>query len=406
MLRRNFDISLPYRVALYLRMSTELQNKRSPEQQEAEIKKRLKALGYNWIIVAVYRDDAISGRYLRKRHGYQRMMHDIKSGTLAVDLILVDTIERFGRVEELPTIRKELFERHGVLVLTADSNFADPNTPQGRALGMVETMRATEHGRILGHNVLRGKRDTARLKHWPGGPTPKGFKLQSVMKSERGREVVDYSILVPDPEWSCIIKLLFEKAAETGWGTTRLARFLNNHDDIPSKLKPFHAASVAYWVNNPIYYGTLRWEQNATGIVDDTRVLERNAKEDVLFISEFCEPLVDRELWDEVQGLRQSRRRRRTNDDGDNGKQIQPPAPGIALNYLLSGLIYCADCDLRMTASSTAEYVTKAGERKRYTSYIYLSWLSRRVLHQWRPCTGTVAEGGCCWKDPGAPLPD
>ena len=56
MLKRNFDHSLSYRVVIYLRMSSELQNKRSPEQQLNEIKKRLKSLGYKWIIVKIYKD--------------------------------------------------------------------------------------------------------------------------------------------------------------------------------------------------------------------------------------------------------------------------------------------------------------------------------------------------------------
>ena len=78
------------------------------------------------------------------------MMKEIKTHAVEADLILVDTIERFGRVDELPSIRKELYEKHGVLVLTADSSFADPTTPQGKALGAFEAMRASEDGRIKG----------------------------------------------------------------------------------------------------------------------------------------------------------------------------------------------------------------------------------------------------------------
>ena len=222
MLKRFFDPKLVYRVVVYLRMSSDQQNKRSPDQQLAEIKRVLKSLGYHWIIVEIFRDDAKTGRLLRNRKDYQRMMQGIKTGAIKVDLILVDTSERFGRVEELPTIRKELYEKHGVLVLTADTGFADPNTPQGKAMGMVEAMRATEHGRILGHNVLRGKRDAAEQGHWPGGPPPFGLKLENVMKDVKGRQEVDYSILVHNPETNWIMKLLLDKAYETSWGQTRL----------------------------------------------------------------------------------------------------------------------------------------------------------------------------------------
>ena len=74
-------------------------------------------------------------------------------------------------------------------LLLREGRFADPTTPQGRVLALVENFRATEDGRIKAHNVLRGKRDAARLKHWPGGPPPFGYRLQSVMVESQGRQV-------------------------------------------------------------------------------------------------------------------------------------------------------------------------------------------------------------------------
>src|ERR1700742_3894583 len=99
MLNRVFDPHRPYRVVLYVRMSSDKQNPRSPEQQIQEIKRRLQALGYRWVIVTIYRDNAKSGKYLRKRKDFQRMLRDLKTGTVVADLILLDSLERFARVE-------------------------------------------------------------------------------------------------------------------------------------------------------------------------------------------------------------------------------------------------------------------------------------------------------------------
>lgn len=374
-------------------MSSDQQNKRSPEQQLAEIQSRLKAMGYRWTIVKIYRDDGKSGRYLRKRPGYQAMMRDIRSGSVAVDLILVDTLERFGRVEELPTIRKELSEKYGVLVLTADVNFMDPTTPQGKALGMFESMRATEDGRIKAHNVLRGKRDAARQRHWPGGAPPFGYRLQNVMKEVNGCQEVDYRVLVPDPAKAWIITLLFERAVETGEGQTRLARYLNSHPDIPDAFKPFQPPSIGYWLDNPIYYGELLWEQNSTGIVDDTRVVERNVEADMTRVPDFCEPIVNRKSWDAVQLVRQARRASlaasRQKQCGPNDKLITPRAPGLTLKYLLTGLVRCGHCGRSMTPSTSPEYIAKDGSSQRYVSYVCPGYIARicpnnrRVPEQW-----------------------
>src|SRR5262245_5380975 len=126
MLERKYDPTLPFRFACYGRMSGDRQNKRSPDQQFFTIDETLKRCGYPWQCIATYRDDAISGRYLRKRPGLQRMLCDIEVGLIRIDVIAVDTLERFARAEEMAELRRKLFIEFGVLVVAADNNFADP----------------------------------------------------------------------------------------------------------------------------------------------------------------------------------------------------------------------------------------------------------------------------------------
>src|ERR1700719_4247721 len=110
MLKRRFDPMKPLRVILYLRMSSDDQNPRSPQQQRDTIEATRRRLRYPWIIGNVYEDEAISGRYLRRRLGFQQMLRDIRTGAVKVDAILVDTFERFGRADELAALRQELYQ--------------------------------------------------------------------------------------------------------------------------------------------------------------------------------------------------------------------------------------------------------------------------------------------------------
>jgi DNA invertase Pin-like site-specific DNA recombinase len=370
MLRRTFDPRRPHRFLRYARMSSDHQNARSPEQQFDTIQHLIDRHQHPWHHVRDYRDDGISGRYLRKRTGLQQMLDDIQTGAVEVDLILVDTAERLARLDELTTLRQDLYNRHGVLVLTADSGFADPTSVSGKALTMVETLRATEDGRIKAHNVLRGKRDAARSGHWPGGSAPLGYRLQSVLVERHGRQEVDHCLLVPDPATAWIIQRLFRLAHENGWGSVRLAREFNADPEIPQEHKPFYPDTILYWLGNPIYYGELLWEQHATGIVNDVRVKERNAEEDMVRVPDFCEPLVSRELWESVATLRRARaaarRCRPAAGSHEPAKQIAPVAPVRALKYLLSGLIRCGECNRSMRPVSSGQ-TSKDG--KRYVYY-------------------------------------
>ncbi len=257
MLNRTLDFLKPLLVVLYLRMSNDDQNPRSPEQQQATIMETTKRMGYPWIVVKTYRDDGISGRYQRKRPGFTQMLSDIRTGKVKADTIVVDTIERFGRIEELPALRRELHIRHGVLILTADTQFSDPTSVAGKALATFESLRSTEDNRIKAHNVLRGKRDCIRQGHWPGGSPPFGLRLQSVTNESNGRQEFDHCILAPDPQCAPIIQRLFEQARSTGMGCSRLARMLNQDPQVPSQLKPFYDQTVNYWLQQPIYCGEL-----------------------------------------------------------------------------------------------------------------------------------------------------
>jgi DNA invertase Pin-like site-specific DNA recombinase len=164
--------TLAYRYARYGRMSDPKQNKRSPDQPFATIQETISHCGYPWQCVATYRDDGISGRYIRKRFDFQRMLRDIEARLIQIDLIVVDTMERLGRADEIAELRRKLLVEHGVLVVAADNGFSDPTGVVGKAVAMVEQIRSTENTRISRHNVIRGKKDAARLGRWPGGQRP------------------------------------------------------------------------------------------------------------------------------------------------------------------------------------------------------------------------------------------
>ena len=373
MLRTEFDRSQPRRVVIYARMSTDRQNARSPDQQIATVKEVIRRQGLPWTVVATYRDDAKSGRYKYKRPQFVKMLSDLKSGRLDVSLLLVDTFERLSRADDGADLRRQL-QRAGVLVLTGDSGFADPTTSSGMALTFVESIRATEDGRIKAHNVLRGKKDALRQRHWPGGPVPFGYRLRNVMTTKNGVEEIDHRVLEPDPKTRWIIAEVFRLAYEKGWGTNRIAKSLQKDARIPKELKPFFSSTIGAWLDNEIYCGTLVWGKNCTGIVDDARVLQPLPKSEWERIPDFCEPIVAQDFWDRVQQLRRqrgqnsrrSRKAKRRQSDSPTG----PSAHGIALKYMLTGLVRCAHCRRAMTPSSSQHYTTKSGEERHYLYYV------------------------------------
>ena len=362
MLRSTFDPQLPLHYVRYARMSSSMQNPRSPEQQFDAISGVLGATGYSWVHVTDYRDDAVSGRLIRKRRGFCEMLDAIRTGRQQVDLILVDTFERFGRTDEMAGLRRELQTKFGVFVLTADNRFTDPTTVAGQALGFVESVRASSDAHVKGHNVRRGKLDAARQRHWPGGPAPLGYRLQSVMKLNVEPAEVDYRTLVPDPATAPVVERFFSLASEKGWGGFRIAKHLNSDGSFVATHRKVSGSMVNYVLGNPVYAGTLRFNRVTTGIVEDRRVAARNDDQDVVYIADFCEPIVPRQVFDDIQQERRRRSERirsvRDAERPSGGKQIKPLAVGVVVRYPLTGLIRCSECGaaMRPTKSGGMSY--------------------------------------------------
>lgn len=371
MLTRKYDPAQPYRYLRYGRMSSERQNPRSPDQQFDTIDTLRTRLGYPWVHVKTYRDDGVSGRYVSRRAGLQAMLRDIEVGLVRVDLIAVDTLERLGRADEIAELRRKLLTDHGILVVTADSGFADPTGVAGKALGLVENIRATEDTRIKAHNVHRGKKKTAELKWWPGGPAPLGFKLKPVVDESITPPRVQ-SVLEPVPMHVAAVRLAFAQADETGHGALRMAQWWNTCPDIPDELKPISPYTMGYVLRNPIYVGTLVWGANCTGVVNDTRVIEKNPDGPVVTVADFCPPVIDRDLFDRVQHFRTvrsecSRALRAAGADGPD-KLIAPQGRGLTLAYLLTGLVRCGRCRASMRAIPS-RHETKTGKKYAYVHY-------------------------------------
>src|SRR5258708_35474931 len=116
MLRTETNFQLPLKYARYGRMSLDTQNPRSPDQQFDTIHATLKHLGYPWMQVKDFRDDGKTGQLIHNRPDFMKMINGIRTCELQIDLILLDTLERFGRMDELECLRSVLLNSHGVLV--------------------------------------------------------------------------------------------------------------------------------------------------------------------------------------------------------------------------------------------------------------------------------------------------
>jgi site-specific DNA recombinase len=100
--------------ALYLRYSSDRQNERSPEDQEAVCRPFMEQRGYT--VIAVYVDRAKSGASVHERHDFQRMLRDAKAGLFKA--VCAETTSRYGRDEEDRAAARKRLTFAGVTIMT------------------------------------------------------------------------------------------------------------------------------------------------------------------------------------------------------------------------------------------------------------------------------------------------
>lgn len=343
--RRTFDRAAANRYAMYGRVSTDIQNPRSNEQQFQTGRDTVRRNSLPWIELKVYSDTAVSGQLTSRRPGLQQLMDDVESGRLEIEVLLVDTMERLSRTDDIHQLRA-FFAKHGIVIVTAESDLRDPTTSDGELISMIDSWRGKRENVVKSHMVRRGKRDAVRLKHWPGGPVPLGYRLEPCGTEKRGSREVEHHRLVPDEATRFLPERFYQLADERGWGGVRIAAELNSDQQIPAHFKPIHPATVTRILQNPIYVGRFEWGKLTAGYVDEIRVVDTNPTDDWLVVDDFCEPLIARAQAQRVAALQ---RQRKTTRECDNKKRKKP---GVAVKYPLSGLVVCSVCGRSMVAAT------------------------------------------------------
>lgn len=318
------------RAALYVRVSTEEQAREGwsiPAQREI-LEAFCKSQG--WDAAGVYADEGFSAKNLN-RPAMQRLIADVQAHRL--DVVLVWKLDRLSRRQiGVLHLIDEVFEPNGVGFRSATQQF-DTTTSAGKAmLGMLAVFAELEHRTIIERTrVGQEQRISAGL--W-SGRVPFGYRYDA-----RGA-------LEPDPETAPLVQTIFRDVVD-GYGLKAIAQQLEAAGVQPTLGRGrWHAGSLSLIVRNRIYCGERRYRGE--------------------WIKSAAAAIVDQGLWLRAQAAIASRMT-------GSAPRRQQPSP-----YLLTGLIYCAQCGGRM------EGFTQMPRRRDLHKRRY--YLCRRIRRQHIRC--------------------
>ncbi len=304
--------------AAYIRVSTDDQVEYSPASQLEKIREYAKRNDYILPDEFVFMDEGISGRHTANRAAFNRMIGTAKQKPKPFDAILLWKFSRFARNREDSIVYKSMLRKQfGIDVISISENVGDDKMSV-LIEAMIEAM--DEYYSInLSEEVRRGMNEKARRGEAVSIPSF-GYQI------EDGR-------YIPDPETAPIVKRIYEDYL-AGKGMRTIANEINDSGRRTRRGNRFENRTIKYILRNPVYIGKIRW--TPTGRAD-----LRKESTDTLIIDGSHQPIIDTELWEQVQAKLESVPKTKYM------RHTDPKEP-----FMLQGLVRCSACGATLTRSA------------------------------------------------------
>ena len=336
-----------WRIAIYIRLSKEdarcLDESESVTNQRQIIEDHIAGFndGDEYIIVDEYVDDGISGTTDDERDDFQRMLADIKRGRVNC-VIVKDLARSFRNYSDQGYYLDDWFPRYNVRFISLYhqplDSYREPQNMRSIAVpiqGVLNENHCAETSDKV-REVFDMKR---RNGEFIGSYAPYGYV----------KDPGDKHALLIDPEAAEVVKSIFSMFL-SGMNKRGITYYLNDHGVLcPTAYKKQqglkynapNAQSNPMWstitidtiLKNRVYVGDMvQGRQRVKSY--KIHIQERVPVEEWFIVENTHEAIIDREIFDKVQGLL---------------KRDTRTAPKAKQLYLFSGFLKCADCGRAMS---------------------------------------------------------
>jgi len=317
---------------IYARYSSHHQREESLDAQIRACTEYAERQGYT--VIQVYADSALSATN-DNRPEFQRMIADAKKKIF--QYVIVHKLDRFSRDRfDAVTYKREL-KINGVALQSVTENL--DGSPESLMMEAVIEGMAQYYSANLARETMKGLKENAyQCKHTGGFPAL-GYDVDPVTKK--------YVINEAEAK---IVKIIFEKYSNDV-GYRQILEYLNALGYKTKFGKPFAKNSLNNILKNVKYIGTYIYNRKVEKDVTGKRSPKLKPREEWIVIEDGVPAIIDKDMFNAVQlkmvqNLESGGRHK--------AKEI----------YLLSGLIFCGECNSplygnsRMCGRNKSRYVT------------------------------------------------
>ena len=333
---------------IYTRVSTSMQV--DGYSLDAQKDKLHKYADYQDMIIAgEYSDEGKSGKSVEGRPQFQQMLSDIESGKDNVDYVLVFKLSRFGRnaADVLSSLQR--MQDFGVNLICVEDGIDSSKDAGKLMISVLSAVAEIERENIL-VQTMEGRRQKAREGKWNGGFAPYGYQL------------INGELHIAEDEAE-IIRIIYDKFANTTMGIAAIATFLNN-SGYKKKLRQnntiegFSTSFVKGVLDNPVYCGKLAFGRRKNEKIPGTRNEYHVVKQDSYMLNDgIHEAIVSEELWNQAHKKRQ--------ETGVGNVKTH----SLDHEHILSGIIKCPICGSGMYGNVNRKKHPDGGYYRDYFYY-------------------------------------
>ena len=229
---------------LYIRVSTHEQDELSPDAQKRLLLDYAKSNG-----IVVPKDavfvESVSGRNVKKRKEFQKMIALAKSPEHPYDVILVWKFSRFARNQEESIVYKSMLKKDHVDVISVSEPVIDG--PFGSLIERIIEWMDEYYSIRLSGEVLRGMGEKALKQGYQISP-PLGYDAVGDGKP----------YIINEKEFK-IVSYIMSQYDDYSQDSTAIARKCNELGFRTKRGNSFERRNIDYILRNPFYAGIVNW---------------------------------------------------------------------------------------------------------------------------------------------------
>lgn len=292
-----------------------------------------------WKIVFEDQEEGISGHKIRAENRDKIQLIKERAKKHQFDILLVFMFDRIGRIADETPFVVEWFVKNGIRVWSTEEGEQKFENHTDKLMNYIRFWQADGESEKTSIRTSTSMRQLTEQGFFTGGPIAYGYRLvEKGRRNKRGYNVLDPEI---NEEEAAIVKLIFEKYVQEGYGAQRISTFLYEQGIKNRSGKNFHPTTIYHMLQNPLYTGVLRAGESYSPILPHLAI-------------------IDEQTFARAQEIRSER--------------TKPSAEPKSAPYrttdesLLSGRVFCGSCGNRLILTTN---VRKKGQKPRFRYICY-----------------------------------